>query len=247
VARIVSVQRITEGVVVCLLLQPNETSQELLTFARPRKRSVTQPPPASLTTLQTDLSAGLASPPASSLDEPPVGTLELLPSGDRPGEQGFQAQLARERAAFRARQRKERLPDDPVDTFIASIRRNLPKSPRGRTFSAAVGALSRGFASMLRLPAPTVSATMAGMRGVSTQEIHFGLGIPQLSTPILGQAIRDALRADLVTALGNRDLRTLQAARDIIEATPQIAPVGRTFAANLDRIARDFISRLEPD
>jgi len=86
---------------------------------------------------------------------------------------------------------------------------------------------------------------MAGLQGVTTQVVHFQLGVPQLSVPIIGDAIRGALRGDLLIALENRDLGTLLEARDIIEATPQIAPSGKRLAANLDTLAKDFISRLE--
>jgi len=88
---------------------------------------------------------------------------------------------------------------------------------------------------------------MAGLQGVTTQLVHFQLGVPQLSTPVIGEAIRGALRQDLLTALGNRDVGTLMSARDILEATPQISPSGRNLAKNLDKIALDFITRLEPD
>lgn len=240
VATIVSVQRTDKGVVVCLLLRPNETSRELQSFARPRKRSVTKVLPASLTTLQTVLSDALASPPTS---------LPASPSGSPPS-RPEDIELDRRRAIldqeFRTQQRGVAL-DDPIDTFIATVRRNLPKSPQGRLFGASVGAASRALASLLRLPAPTVSATMAGLQGVTTQLVHFQLGVPQLSTPVIGEAIRGALRQDLLTALGNRDVGTLMSARDILEATPQISPSGRNLAKNLDKIALDFITRLEPD
>jgi len=95
------------------------------------------------------------------------------------------------------------------------------------------------------MPAPTVSQALAEEAGVTTQQVHFELGVPQLSFPVLGMAVHRALRGDLVTAFSNKDVRTLSAARDIIEATPQIAPVGKRFAKNLDKIAKDFITRLE--
>jgi len=248
VAKLVSVQRTEKGVVVCLLLEQNETSPELSTFARPRKRSATRLPPAALQKLQTDLNVGLDDPPPSSRGVQ-SGSRARAREFDSDRERGTGPRglerLERLEEAFRTSQRSSPLPDDPIDTFVALVRKNLPRGAGGKIFGAAVGGASRTLASLLRLPASTVSETMAGLQGVTTQVIHFRLGIPQLSVPILGGAIRQALRFDLVTALANRDRASLQEARDIIEATPQIAPVGKQFAKNLDTIAKDFLGRLE--
>jgi len=73
-AKIVSIQRTPEGIVVCLLLPPNETSPELRTFARPRRRSKI-PPQLETSTKQLIVSnVGPVSPPPDSPDEPERGT-----------------------------------------------------------------------------------------------------------------------------------------------------------------------------
>lgn len=240
-ARITSVLQTKEGIVVCLLLEPSETSPELRSFASRRRRSKTRPLPATLTKLQTDLSAALASPPPSSPESP--------------------ADAAFRRAQARALRLSGSIFDfDPTggtidvgtvreplprDTFVESVRRLLPSTTAGRAFGAGVAGLSRGIAGILGLEEDTVSATLAQRRGTSTQAVHFDLGVPTLGVPVLGKAVEGALRRDLLTTLENEDLRSLLRIKSTLESVPQLTTVGKKKAGMLLRVTGNFIRRLE--
>ena len=236
-AQIVSVQKTKKGIVVCLLLQPNETSPELRIFARARKRSVTGPPPASLATLQTDLSAALADPQRSSARGPE----SPAPSDD------FRSVGLEPRLPQRLFPPELFLQLGEPDDFVSRARALLPRGPGGRAFSAGVGGISRALAGLLGLQEDTVSESLARSRNTTTQAVHFDIGVPGLGIPVLGGAIEGALRGDLLTALNNRDLRTLTRIRGTLESIPQVSGVGRKKRDMLDRVAKQFIERLEPD
>jgi len=240
-AQIVSVQQTEKGIVVCLLLEPSETSPELRTFARPRKRSRIPAQLATSTKQRIASNVEPESPPPSSPADPsdpsppapdPPGSVRIesfFPPGTFPGSQTQQTRIEE--------------PDD----FVSRARALLPRSPSGKAFSAAVGGLSRGLAGILGLEEDTVSATLANQRGTTTQAVHFELGVPGLGIPVLGGAIEGALRGDLLTALDNKDIRTLTRIRSTLETVPQVSGVGRKKRDMLDRVAKQFIERLEPD
>jgi len=245
-AQLVSVQRTEKGIVVCLLLEPSETSPELRTFARPRKRS----------RIPAQLATSLKLPIVSSVEPaspPPSSPAESESLADRAFSLRQQAALRLSGRIFDFQPTGGTLDvatvKEPLarDDFVSRARALLPKSPSGRAFSAAVGGLSRGLAGILGLEEDTVSATLANQRGTTTQAVHFELGAPGLGIPVLGGAIEGALRGDLLTALENRDIRTLTRIRSTLESVPQVSGVGRKKRDMLDRVAKRFIERLEPD
>ncbi len=246
VAQIVSIQRTDQGVIVCLLLKPSETSPELLTFASKRKRSVTQPPPVSLQRLQLDLSEGLESPLT-----PSPGPVDARLSEFRAREAALAEVVSVRfpaRAGTTATRDRERLESAPFDdTFVARVRGLLPQNLAGKAAGEGIAGLSRTVARILGLPLPTVSETMAALRGASTQEIHFELAAPGLGVPFIGTALQGALRQDLLKVLERRDLSALRGIRDILDATPQLTQGGKQKRDSLDRLAKQFQERLEPD
>lgn len=236
VAQIVSVQKTDRGIVVCLLLKPNETSPALRTFATARRRSTIRRLPATLETLQTALSAGLESPPPSSPEV--IGSQELSSRETAFSETGDRPSTIRPRFPSEA---------GFDDTFVERVRALLPTRGAGRLMGASVAALSRGFARAFNLPLPTVSETMAAVGGRSTEEVHFDLATAHLGVPFLGGSLEGALRQDLLNALDNKDVRALKGIRGILESTPQLTPGGGKKRDSLDRLAKQFIERLEPD
>jgi len=250
-AKIVSVQRTEKGIIVCLLLEQNETSQELLTFARRRRGSKTPPPPVVLQKLLIDLSVEPESPPISSPG--PSGDPDPFPRKS-PLETDAQEFTARETVFSETgdqgvpRRRTRDARDQQFDdTFVARIRALLPKSVGGRILGASVAGISRAVAGVMGLPLPTVSETMAFARQESVPEIHFRLATSSLGVPILGKALEGALREDLLVSLENKDIGALKGIRDILEATPQLTRPSQLKRDSLDRLAKQFIERLEPD